>query len=131
MVSGKCAEHGVRTSAETTLSVKDELTTIGMAGFIPNLAGAALIPGLVNDMYGGAVVMAGAGVCVSVFQSWVSKHKTDIPLIWSLPLQGARDVRAARILGHGKGSPRRRFGLGNLAVWRGFAARVGHRDRID
>ena len=41
---------------------QDELDSIATAGFWPNLLGAAIVPGLVNDKYGAPITLAGAGV---------------------------------------------------------------------
>jgi len=41
------------------------LDSIGMAGYWPNLVGAAIIPGLVGDRFGGGAAMLGAALCIS------------------------------------------------------------------
>lgn len=44
---------------------QDQLNSIATAGFWPNLLGAAIVPGLVNDRFGAPVTMVGAGVFTS------------------------------------------------------------------
>lgn len=45
---------------------QSELDAVAMAGFWPNLAGAAMIPGLVNDRYGGPATLFGAAFFIFV-----------------------------------------------------------------
>ena len=51
-----------------------QIESIAMAGFWPNLIGTALIPGLVNDRFGGGVTMAGAAafIFVGLFGFWAT-----------------------------------------------------------
>ena len=53
---------------------QDQLDSIATAGFWPNLVGAAIVPGLVNDRYGAPVTLVGAGVFtfLGLFGFWLT-----------------------------------------------------------
>lgn len=54
------------TVKETFSLTQGQLDSIGMAGYWPNLLGAAIIPGLVGDRFGGGAAMLGAGLLIAL-----------------------------------------------------------------
>ena len=65
---------------------QDQLDSIATAGFWPNLVGAAIIPGLVNDRYGAPVTLVGAGVFtfLGLFVFWLTISE-GIPIVAGSP----------------------------------------------